>query len=405
MHKNYLIEMQLGVVGKPNTGKSTFFSAATLIDVEMQNYPFTTIEANKGMGFVRVECVEKEFEVKCNPRTGYCVNGTRFVPVELIDVAGLVPGASEGKGLGNKFLDDLRKADVLIHVIDLSGGTNEKGEIVPKGSYDSINDVLFLEKEIELWFLGIIKKNWNKFAKIPVKEKNRKLEAMAQNLSGIGASALQIDKAVSKLDLWEKSFSEWTETDLEAFAKAIRQESKPIVIAANKADIASKEQIEKLKKRFPEKIIIPCSAVSELTLKKAAKEKSIEYLPGKKSFSKIKELNEKQEQGLNYIEKNVLQKFGSTGVQEILDTAVFELLKYIAIFPGGVKGLTDSEGRTLPDCWLLPEHSTALDFAFKLHTDIGENFIRAIDVKTRQMIGKDHELKNRDVIEIIFNKK
>ncbi len=397
--------MQIGVVGKPNTGKSTFFSAATLIDVEMQNYPFTTIEPNKGMGFVRVKCVDEEFGVQCNPRTGSCVKGIRFVPVELIDVAGLVPGASEGKGLGNKFLDDLRKADVLIHVIDLSGSTNEKGETVPNNSYDPANDILFLEKEIELWFLGIIKKNWGKFAKIPVKEKNKKLEVMAQNLSGIGANSLQLDKAVSKIGLWEKAFSEWTEENFEAFAKAVREESKPIVIAANKADIASEKTIENLKKKFPEKIIIPCSAVSELTLKKASKDKSLEYLPGEKNFTKLKELNEKQEKGLEYIKKNVLEKYGSTGVQEILDKAVFELLEFIAIFPGGVKGLADDKGNILPDCFLMPKNSTALDFAFKLHTDIGEGFIRAIDVKTKQMVGKEHPLKSRDVIEIIFKKK
>ncbi len=396
--------MQIGVVGKPNTGKSTFFSAATLIDVEMQNYPFTTIEPNKGIGFVRVECADKDFNVQCNPRSGYCIKGTRFVPVELIDVAGLVPGAAEGKGLGNKFLDDLRKADVLIHVIDLSGSTNEKGEPVPKGSYNPIEDVLFLEKEIELWFLGIIKKNWSKFAKIPLKEKNKKLEIMAQNLSGIGASLLQIDKAVSELNLWEKTFSDWEEKDFENFAEKIREKSKPIVIAANKADIASEENLKKLKERFPEKIIIACSAISELTLKKAAKEKSIEYIPGEKELKELKDLNENQKKGIDYIKQNVLNKFNSTGIQEILDKAVFELLEFIAIFPGGTKGLTDSEGRVLPDCWLMPKDSTTLNFAFAIHSDIGQNFIMAIDVKTRQMVGKEHKLKNRDVIEIIFNK-
>lgn len=397
--------MQLGVVGKPNTGKSTFFSASTLIDVEMQNYPFTTIEANKGTGFVRVECADKEFEVKCNPKTGYCINGKRFVGVELIDVAGLVPGASEGKGLGNKFLDDLRQADVLIHVVDLSGSTNEKGELVEKGTNDPAKDIEFLEKEIDLWFFGIIKKNWQKFAKVPEKEKNKKLEIMAQNLSGIGANSFQIDKAVSKLNLWEKNFSDWNEEDFEEFASAVREESKPIIIAANKADIASEEQIENLKKKFPEKIIVPCSSISELTLKKAAKEKSLEYVAGEKEFKKLKELNEKQEKGLEYIQKNVLEKFGSTGVQEILDKAVFSLLKFIYVFPVATKKLTDSEDRVLPDCLLMPENSTALDLAFKLHQDIGENFIRAVDLKSNQMIGKEYQLKNGDVIEIIFNKK
>jgi hypothetical protein len=396
--------MQIGVVGKPNVGKSTFFSALTLMSVEIQNYPFTTIESNKGTGFVRVECPEKEFNVKCHPRTGYCVNGKRFVSVELIDVAGLVPGASEGKGLGNKFLDDLRKADALIHVIDLAGETNEKGELTAKGSFNPAEDIIFLEKEIELWFLGIIKKNWPKFSKVSVKEKNKKLELMAQNLSGIGANALQIDKAVSKLNLWEKNFSEWSEEDFENFAKEVRKESKPMIIAANKADIASEKEVIKLKEKFPEKIIVACSAIAELTLKKAAKEKRIHYIPGEKEFKKLAELNEKQEEGLNYIQKNVLEKFGSTGVQEILDKAVFELLKFIPVFPVATKKLTDSDGRILPDCVLMPLNSTALDLAFRLHSDIGENFIRAVNLKSNQIIGKEYKLKRGDVIEILFKK-
>ena len=127
--------MIIGVVGKANVGKSTFFKAATLAEVEIGNYPFVTIKANSGVGYVKVKCVDQEFGVQCDPRKGYCKNGIRFVPVELIDVAGLVPGAHEGKGMGNQFLDDIRQADVLIHVIDGSGGTNEKGERYQCGTY------------------------------------------------------------------------------------------------------------------------------------------------------------------------------------------------------------------------------------------------------------------------------
>src|SRR3989339_897152 len=179
--------MIIGVVGKPSSGKSTFFNAATMLDVPMAAYPFTTIEANKGVGFVRVECVDKEFNVQCNPRTGFCRDHVRYVPVELVDVAGLVPGAHEGKGMGNQFLSDLSRADVLIHVIDASGSTNEKGESVAAGSYDPANDVRFLEEEIDLWFYGIIEKNWPKFGKVPFESKAKLVSAMAQNLSGIGA--------------------------------------------------------------------------------------------------------------------------------------------------------------------------------------------------------------------------
>jgi len=87
-----------------------------------------------------------------------------------------------------------------------------------------------------------------------------------------------------------------------------------------------------------------------------------------------------------------------------LDETVFSSLKFVAIFPGGTKGLADKDGNVLPDCFLMPPHSTTLDFAFRLHTDFGKNFIKAVDVKTRMLLGKDHALKNRDVIEIIANK-
>lgn len=396
--------MIVGVVGKPSSGKSTFFNAASMLDVPMASYPFTTIEANKGAGFVRIDCVDKEFNVQCNPRTGFCHNHTRYVPIEMIDVAGLVPGAHEGKGMGNQFLSDLSRADILIHVVDASGSTNEKGENVPAGSHDPAIDVAFLEEEIDLWFLGIIEKNWAKFGKSTYDTKTKLITAMSQNLSGIGATPAQIEEALMKTGTGEKKLDQWERDDKLKFARKLRELSKPTIIAANKMDMPNaKENIEKLRAKFPGKIIIPCSGISELTLKRAAKDGAIDYVQGGNDFKPLKELSDKQKHGLDYIRKNVLEKFGNTGVQEVLERAVFDILKYIAIFPGGTKGLTDSQGRTLPDVFLMPEHSTALDFAFRLHTDFGTHFIKAINVKTRQLVGKEYELKHRDVIEIVHS--
>ena len=397
--------MLIGCVGKPSVGKSTFFKALTLIDVAIAAYPFTTIEPNKGIGFVRIECVDKEFNTNCNPRFGYCIDHQRFVPVELIDVAGLVPGAHEGKGMGNQFLDDLRQAQVLIHIIDASGSTNEKGEIVPAGSYDPVFDVNFLEVELDMWYLSILKKGWEKFARQIHQEHLDINKALAKQLSGLNVNEDMIKNSIKKLALNPEMPHSWSEEDLHKLSMELRKLTKPIVIAANKIDIpTAEENIKRLKERFPNYNIVPCSAESELALKEAAKANLINYIPGDKSFNVIGNLSDKQKNALDYIKNNILDKYGSTGAQQVLNTAVFELLKYISVFPGGVSKLEDQHGNRLPDCFLMPPNTTALDFAYKLHTDLGQNFISAIDVKTKRRIGKEHLLKHRDVVEIISGK-
>jgi hypothetical protein len=402
--------MQIGIVGKPSSGKSTFFSAATLVDVAIASYPFTTIEPNKGIGFVRAEDAGKFFGVTSNPRHGFLVNDDpknpiRYVPVELIDVAGLVPGANEGRGLGNKFLNDLSQADALIHVVDASGSTDSEGKEVPQGSHDPIIDVKFLEEEIELWFLKIIENNWGKFHKSPQTDLGKKVALMAQNLSGVKILPAHIEKAMIRLKLDEKNFLVWTPEDKLAFAKKCRELSKPIIIAANKCDLPSGEKnVARMKEAFPEKVIVACSAASELSLRKAAKQGILKYYPGWNHFEILGQLNDKQKLGLETIRKNVLDKFNGTGVQECLDTVVFKVLRYFPVFPAGVKGLADKEGRILADCFLMPPGSRAIDFAYTLHTDMGDGFIRAIDVKTKQIIGREHPLKTGDAIELIFKK-
>ena len=156
-----------------------------------------------------------------------------------------------------------------------------------------------------------------------------------------------------------------------------------------------------MKQKFPDLRIIPCSADSELALREAAKEKLIDYVPGENDFVVKGELNTKQREALDKIKKNVLEVYGNTGVQEILNSAVFGLLGYIAIFPAGASKLADSKGRILPDCFLLPGGSTALDFAYFLHTDFGKNFIKAMDARSKKVLGKDYKLKHRDALEII----
>ncbi|MBN1544666.1 redox-regulated ATPase YchF [Candidatus Woesearchaeota archaeon] len=396
--------MFVGIVGKPSCGKSTFFKAATLAEVDIANYPFTTIKPNHAVGFVRVDCVDRDFGKQCNPREGFCIHGKRFVPIDLMDVAGLVPGAHQGLGMGNQFLDDLRQADALVHVIDISGSVNEKGEPVQPLSYDPANDVKFLEEELDMWYLSIMKKGWERFARMVMQERGNIAKAIGKQLSGLKVTEEMAEEVIHKLGFDIAKPDRWSEEELKQVAVELRKLTKPMIIAANKVDVPGAEKnYERVKRMFPDYLIIPCSAESELALREAAKHKLIDYVPGDSSFTLIEggRLNDKQKAALDFIKSSILDKFGSTGVQPVLDQAVFRLLGYFAVFPGGVNKLEDQHGNVLPDCFLMPKDTTALDFAFRIHTDIGRAFIRAIDVKTKRTVGKEHPLKHRDVVEIV----
>lgn len=393
--------MLIGLVGKPSCGKSTFFKAATLADVSIASYPFTTIKPNHGVGYVKIDCVEKEFNVKCQSHKGYCVDGKRFVPVELLDVAGLVEGASEGRGLGNQFLDDLTSADALIHIIDISGESDAEGKETQ--GYDPVSDVKMLESELDKWYLGILKKVWKAFARTIQNTKNDFAKAVAKQFSGLKVIEDDVKDVVRKGNFNTKKPNEWSDEKLLEFAHELRHLTKPMIIATNKCDRPNAgENFEKLKKNYPELMIIPCSADSELALREANVHELIEYIPGEKNF-KINngKISDKQKAALDSIKKNVLDAYGSTGIQKVLNKAVFELLKHIAVFPVANNKLTDLKGVVLPDCILVRDGSTALDFAYAIHSDFGKNFIKAIDMRTKQAVGKEHKLKHRDVLEIV----
>ncbi|MBU0980282.1 MAG: redox-regulated ATPase YchF [Nanoarchaeota archaeon] len=393
--------MLIGIVGKPNVGKSTFFKALTLAEVEIADYPFVTIKPNSGIGYVKVACACKDFKKACKPREGFCLDGKRFVPVQLIDVAGLVPGAHEGKGMGNQFLDDLRQADALIHIIDISGSTNEKGEKVEPGQYDPAEDIKFLEEEIDLWYFGIINRNWDRFVRAVMAEKGDIRKAIAKQLSGLKVTEPMVEKAVNSLNLGTNAKS-WSQHDLMKLASSLRKTTKPMILACNKADMESgKKNLERLKQEFPDHILVPCSAESELALREAAKHGLINYIPGEALFNIVDDgkLTDKQRSALTFIKDNVL-KLGSTGVQDVLDKAVFELLKYITVFPVPNAHLQDADGRILPDCLLVPSTTTAHQLAYHIHTDIGDKFVKAIDIRKNLPLGKDAALHDRDVVEI-----
>ena len=392
--------MLIGLVGKPSAGKSTFFKACTLADVLIASYPFATIKPNHGIGYVKIDCIDKEFGVKCNPHKGYCIHGNRFVPIDLMDVAGLVEGASEGKGLGNEFLSDLSAADAFIHIVDISGETDAGGKET-KG-YDPVADVKMLENELDLWYLGILNKVWKGFARIVQNTKQELHKAIANQFSGLKVTEDDVKRILVKGKYNLEKPADWSEEEIRRFAHELRHFSKPMIIAANKCDRPdAAKNLKNLKSAYPDLMIVPCSSDSELSLRLANNAGLIEYISGEGDFKIIKDLNEKQKTALENIRANVLKAYGSTGVQEVLNKVVFDLLKYIAVFPAGAHKLADSKGNILPDCFLLPEGSTVLDFAYTVHTDLGKNFIRAVNAKTKQAVGKEHKVKHRDGYEII----
>jgi len=397
----------LGIVGKPNTGKSTFFSAATLAPVEIASYPFTTIKPNRGIAYVRSPCVCKEFNVKDNPVNSLCLDGIRLIPVELIDCAGLVPGAWQGRGLGNQFLDEIRKADALIHIIDASGATDSEGRLCKPGSHDPIEDVRFLEKEITMWLVQILKRDWPRLARTAESGAKDLFSLLEERLSGLAIKRTHIFEATRKTELNAEKPTTWSQEDLIRFIDTLRSIAKPMLIAANKIDVEpAEENLERLKKL--DYIVIPCCAEAELALRRAAEKKLIDYRPGDCNFKVLKpnELTETQNKALRTVQERILQKFGSTGVQDAINMAFFQLLNMIVVYPvEDIEHLTDHKGRVLPDAYIVPYGTTARQLAYTIHTELGESFIYAIEAREKKRIGENHVLKDRDVISIVSAKK
>ncbi|MDR0797659.1 MAG: redox-regulated ATPase YchF [Nitrososphaerota archaeon] len=397
----------LGVVGKPNTGKSTFFSAATLAVVDIANYPFTTIKPNRGVGYVRTPCVHEDFKVKDDPRNSLCIDGTRLVPVEIVDIAGIVPDAWEGRGLGNQFLDEICRADVLIHVVDASGGTDSEGKPCKPGEHDPLADVRFLEREITMWMINLVKKDWAKISRTAEADKKGIATPLEERLTGLGIKKANVNEAVRRCGLNVDKPTLWSADDFYRFVDVLRRVSKPMLIIANKMDLPSAQvNLERLKTlEYP---VIPASAEAELALRRAAEKQLIDYKPGDKDFKILtpEKMSTGQIAALNSIREKILTTNKSTGVQEAINTAYLKMLDMITIYPvEDPEHLTNHNGQVLPDVYLVPSGITAHQFAYIIHSELGDNFIYAVDARNKRRIGEDAVLKNRDVISIVSAKK
>ncbi|MDZ7747397.1 MAG: redox-regulated ATPase YchF [Halobacteriales archaeon] len=389
--------LSVALAGKPNAGKSTFYKAATMADVDIGNYPFTTIDPNRGVTHVRTDCPCLDRDERCGNEN--CRAGKRYVPVELLDVAGLVPGAHEGKGLGNQFLDALSNADVILNIVDASGGTNAEGEPVETGSYDPTNDVAFIEREMDLWIAGILSDNWETVTRQSRSPDFDIDDALTEVLTGVGGTAASVARVLRSVE-YPDAPQAWEDDDRETLAEAFRRETKPIVVVANKADIAPAENIDALRETASGPVV-PCTAEGELALRTAAEAGVIDYDPGDDDFEIRGDVSDAQADGLGQI-REVMDAFGGTGIQSALDTAVYDYLDQITAYPvQNETRWTDGQGNVLPDAFLLDTGATPKDLAYAVHSDIGDGYLHAVDARADRRIAESHELTEGDVIKIV----
>ena len=388
--------ISIALAGKPNAGKSTFYTAATMSDVDVANYPFTTIDANRGVTHARTDCPCLAREERCGDE--HCRDGKRYVPVELLDVAGLVPGAHEGKGLGNRFLDELTNADAILNVVDASGGTNAEGDPVETGSHDPVEDVNFVEEEMDLWLTDIVNRNWES-----VERKSRSPDfdiddALAELLTGFGATEAEVAASLREV-AYPDDPKNWTDDHREALARDVRARTKPIIVVANKADAAPEGNVERL--RETGETVIPATADGELALRRAAERGVVDYDPGDAAFDIVGDVSDAQREGLNRV-RELMAEHGGTGVQTALNEAVYGLLDRITAYPvQNESNWTDGQGNVLPDAFLLPRGSTPKDLAYAVHSDIGDGYLHAVDARSSRRVSDDHELSEGDVIKIV----
>jgi len=400
--------LKIGLIGKTNAGKTTFFNSVTLKEAEISNYSFTTKEPGKGIAYVTAPCVCREFGVQDKPVNSKCIDGWRYIPVEVWDLPGLIRGASAGRGLGTKFLSVAATSDALIHVVDVSGSIDEEGHAAEPGSGDPSSDYEEIEGELILWYRGIIEKNREKITKL-VEEVNGDekgaIRAIAAPLGGIKVSSLDVASALATLKLDPNGFKRWTDKELWSFASKIREISKPTLVLANKMDIPiSSKNYRSFREAHPDMMIVPASSDAELVLRRAEEGGVISYNPGDESFAITNEgiLNERQKRALNFINKFVMKELMRTGVQFALNVLVFKLLRMNVVYPvADIKKMADKKGRVLPDAYLMPEGNDIADLARAVHSDLAKGLLFGIDARSGLRLPPTYKLKDRDVINLV----
>ena len=396
--------IKLGLIGKTNTGKTTFFNSATLSSAEISSYPFTTKSALTGTANAITLCVHPEFKVIDNPNNSKCINDWRYIPIELIDLPGLIKDAWKGKGLGNQFLSIAAQSDALLHVVDASGGIDSSGKITEIGAGDPISDFADIEEELVMWYLKILEGNRDKVSKL-IKSGSGIISPIADLYRGIGVTNNHVEETLYETNLTEKDFDNFNMDDSKRFATYLRKISKPTLIVANKMDVEGAEKnFERLRERYNDSIVIPVSGDSEFTLRRAEQKGLIKYSPGSEQFEIIEhdKLNEKQLNALNLIQKGIMGEFMRTGVQFAINIAVFKLLKMNSVYPvADEKNLSDKKGRVLPDLILLKDGATIRDLAKEIHTDLTKGLLYGKDLRYNLRLPVDYQIRDRDVISLV----
>lgn len=396
--------IRIGLIGKTNTGKTTFFNSATLQSAEVSSYPFTTKTPNTGIGHAITLCVCREFKVKDNPRNSMCNEGWRIIPIELMDLPGLLKEAWMGKGLGNQFLSVAAQSDALLHIVDASGSVDADGKITEPGIGDPLADLGDIEEELVMWYLKLIESNRDKITRV-IKSGSQFPSALVEILRGIGVKENHVKASLIETKLDTKDFENWSFEDSKSFAWVLRDISKPTLIVANKMDLPnSAENFKRIRDQYTDMIAVPASAEAELTLRRAEQKSYIKYVPGEERFEILDQasLSETQKWALGYIRKEVLGEYMRTGVQFAINVAIFKLLKMNSVYPvyNSTK-LVDKHDRILPDVYLLPSDSTVVDLAREVHSELAKGLLYAIDARNGLRLPADYVLKDRDILSIV----
>ena len=396
--------IKIGIIGKTNTGKTTFFNSATLSSSEISTYPFTTKTPESSVANAITLCVHMEFNVKDEPNNSKCTDGWRYVPVELIDLPGLIKDAWKGKGLGNQFLSIAAQSDALLHVVDCSGSIDASGKISEVGTGDPVSDFADIEEELIMWYQKILEGNRDKVSK-NINSGTELVDAFTELYMGIGVKKHHVINALKTSELEEKKFDDYDSQDTKQFAKILRKISKPTLIVANKIYVPGADKnFNRLRERYNDVITVPASADSELTLRRAEQQNLIKYSPGSEQFEIVnpEKLNDKQKKALDFIKKDIMGEYMRTGVQFAINVTVFKLLKMNSIYPvANEDTLTDKKGRVLPDLILVKEGATIKDLANEIHTGLSKGLLYGKDLRYNLRLPINYQLRDRDVISLV----